>query len=126
MFYSMTFSVMKFRIYICPESTAWSVPIKSILQLVKYCVAHYCINWVSNGDIHSDSILCILITWNWSILVNSIKISFFLKNSIQTLWYAVNFFFNQSKKLKAKVDACQLRKLMLNRMTVVSRPDWSC
>ena len=83
-------------VYICPETTAWSIPIKSILQLVKYCVAHYGINWASNGDINSESILCILITWNWPIPVNSIKISFLLKKSIQTLWYAVK----QRKKLK--------------------------
>ena len=94
--------------------------------MVKYCVVHYRINWVTNGDINSDSILCILITWNWPISVNSIKISFLLKNSIQTLRYAVNFFFSNCKKLKAKVVACQLQKLVLNRMTVVSRPDWFC
>ena len=94
--------------------------------MVKYCVVHYRINWVTNGDINSDSILCILITWNWPISVNSIKISFLLKNSVQTLRYAVNFFFSNCKKLKAKVVACQLQKLVLNRMTVVSRPDWFC
>ena len=100
----------KSRIYICPEITAGSVTTKSILQLVKYCVAHYRINWVCNGDINSDSILCILITCNWPIPVNSIKISFLLKNAIQTLRHAVNFlrhefcffFFRQSKKIETQ------------------------
>ena len=36
------------------------------------------------------------------------------------------FFFQTAKKLKAKVVVCQLQKLVLNRMTVVSRPDWFC
>ena len=112
MFYSITFSdkSYKFRIYICPEITAGSVTTKSILQLVKYCVAHYRINWVRNGDINSDSILCILITLNWPIPINSIKISFLLKNAIQTLRHAVNFlrhefccfFFRQSKKIETQ------------------------
>ena len=89
-------------IYICPETTAWSIPIKSILQLVKYCVAHYGINWASNGDINSESILCILITWNWPIPVNSIKISFLVKKSIQILRYAVNFVFQTEQKIESQ------------------------
>ena len=77
----------KFSIYICPETNARSVTNKSTLQLVKYCVAHYRINWVSKGI----RILCILITWHGPITVNYIKISFLVKSFIQTLRHTVNF-----------------------------------
>ena len=66
---------------------ARSVTNKSTLQLVKYCVAHYRINWVSKGI----RILCILITWYGPITVNYIKISFLVKKFIQTLRHTVNF-----------------------------------
>ena len=46
--------------------------------------------------------MCILITWNWSIPVNFIKISFPLKKSIQT-FSAVNIFFKTEQNNESQI-----------------------